>query len=63
MKLYINNSGSLSDRLVQPQRLNKDLVEDWYFKCQEQIPRKQTVPSIHRIGFQDIKCVHPAFET
>jgi len=28
MKLYINNSGSLSDRLVQPQRLNKDLVED-----------------------------------
>ena len=63
MKLYIHYSGSLRDRLVQPQRLNKDLVEDWYFKCQEQMPRKQTVLSNHRIGSHDIKCVHPTFET
>ena len=47
---FINYSGSISDRLVQHRRLNKDLVEDWYFKCQERGPRKQTVSSISSSG-------------
>ncbi|GEM_PF-1925719 len=43
---FINYSGSISDRLVQHRRLNKDLVDDWYFKCQERGPRKQTLRAI-----------------
>ncbi|GEM_PF-5048567 len=41
---FCNYSGSICDRLVQAHRLNKDLVEDWYFKYQELVPRKQTLP-------------------